>query len=84
MAKIQLEPILNMIGTLQAFMDVYDCCEYEETQEELFREIKTKINQLDRLVRLIKTNYEKELMREKQSPEERKFEDFLERNQNNE
>ncbi len=80
MAKVQLEPVLNIIETIQVFTDIYPCCEYDETQQQLFLEIKSKINQLDRVVRLIKNNYEKELAKEKLSPEERNFEEFIERN----
>lgn len=83
MTKVNLQPVLDMIRTLQAFMDVYACCEYEETQKELIVEVKTKINQLERLVDFIKNNYEKELKLDALSPEERKFEDFIERNKNN-
>jgi len=62
-------------------MDVYSCCEYEDTRKELIVEICTKIRQLDNLVRIIKTNYEREFELDKLSPEERKFEEFIERNE---
>ena len=84
MTKVNLQPVLDMISTIQAFMDVYACCSYEETQKELIVEIKTKINQLDSLTKFIKANYEKELSLDALSPEERKFEEFLERNKNKE